>query len=111
MANNRAKMPIHQRAKQFMPFDAVVGLRSALKEKEKIKEKRKIPSEDLEEEIDQRLKKLKIRDMITINFYNETEENYNRITGSITDINPKFKKLKIGERVVNFKDIFEIKPR
>ena len=32
---NRAKMPPSQRAKQFMPFDAVAGLREALTEKER----------------------------------------------------------------------------
>lgn len=31
----RAKMPTSQRAKQFMPFDAVTGLREALTEKER----------------------------------------------------------------------------
>ena len=31
----RAKMPISQRAKQFMPFDAVSGLREAIREKER----------------------------------------------------------------------------
>lgn len=30
----RAKMPVSQRAKQFMPFDAVSGLRQALRKKE-----------------------------------------------------------------------------
>ena len=33
----RAKMPRSQRAKQFAPFDAVVGLRAALKETEKLR--------------------------------------------------------------------------
>ncbi len=31
----RPKMPPSQRAKQFMPFDAVAGLREALTEKER----------------------------------------------------------------------------
>ncbi len=31
----RPKMPPSQRAKQFMPFDAVAGLRDALREKER----------------------------------------------------------------------------
>ena len=31
----RPKMPASQRAKQFMPFDAVAGLREALTEKER----------------------------------------------------------------------------
>jgi hypothetical protein len=34
----RAKMPVSQRAKQFMPFNAVVGLDAALREKEREKE-------------------------------------------------------------------------
>lgn len=33
-----AKMPVRQRAKQFMPFNAVVGLDAALREKEREKE-------------------------------------------------------------------------
>lgn len=33
-----AKMPASQRAKQFMPFKAVVGLDAALREKERQKE-------------------------------------------------------------------------
>lgn len=34
MAKQRAKMPIAQRAKQFMPFKAVAGLDEALRKKE-----------------------------------------------------------------------------
>ena len=33
-----ARMPVSQRAKQFMPFSAVVGLDAALREKEREKE-------------------------------------------------------------------------
>lgn len=102
-------MPISKRAKQFMPFDAVVGLRAALQEKEKIKEKRKIASDDLEEEIDRKIKNLQIGDEITVIFYNTTLESYNQITEKVTDINVKFKRFKIGEVFINFKDIFEIK--
>lgn len=34
MANNRVKMDRADRAKQFMPFDALKGFREALEEKE-----------------------------------------------------------------------------
>ena len=44
-------MPRSQRAKQFAPFDALVGLRQALKEKEKIRVPRKEISEDMKVEI------------------------------------------------------------
>lgn len=37
----RPKMPVSQRAKQFMPFAAVTGLEKALKEKEKEIEKKR----------------------------------------------------------------------
>ena len=109
MANNRAKMPINQRAKQFMPFDAVIGLRAALKEKEKIKENRKIASDDLEEEIDRKLKNLQIGEEVTVIFYNAILEKYSKVTEKVTEINVKLKRFKIGERVINFSDIFEIK--
>lgn len=102
-------MPNSQRAKQFAPFDAVVGLRAALKEKEKIKEERKIASEDLEDEINIKLKNLQIDDIVTIYYYNELDENYKNITDRITEISHKYKNLKIGEWQINFKDIFEIK--
>lgn len=36
MANNRIKMDRADRAKQFMPFDALKGFREALEEKEHI---------------------------------------------------------------------------
>ena len=70
MAKLRAKMPPGQRAKQFAPFDAVVGLRQALKEKEKIRLPRKEISEDMAEEIDRTLKKLVTDDIITSVWYN-----------------------------------------
>lgn len=102
-------MPINQRAKQFMPFDAVIGLRAALKEKEKIKENRKIASDDLEEEIDRKLKNLQIGEEVTVIFYNAILEKYSKVTEKVTEINEKLKRFKIGERVINFNDIFEIK--
>ncbi|MDO4608938.1 MAG: hypothetical protein Q4B40_07095 [Clostridia bacterium] len=39
--NERIKMPIEERAKQFAPFSALTDLGKALKEKEQLKEKLK----------------------------------------------------------------------
>ena len=41
MANNRPKMDRVDRAKQFMPFDALKGFREALAEKERLVEEQK----------------------------------------------------------------------
>ena len=51
--NKRDKMPIEQRAKQFMPFAAVVGLEDALRIKEiEIEESHK-PEYKTEREVDE----------------------------------------------------------
>ena len=41
MANNRPKMDRADRAKQFMPFDALKGFREALAEKERLIEEQR----------------------------------------------------------------------
>ncbi|MBQ1989036.1 MAG: YolD-like family protein, partial [Clostridia bacterium] len=74
--NNRAKMPPLQRAKQFAPFDALTGLRIALKEKEKIRVPKKIISEDKAEEINRILLSMKIGDEITAIYYDDSQEQY-----------------------------------
>ena len=40
-SQKRRKMPVEDRAKQFMPFDALKGFREALAEKEKLVEEKK----------------------------------------------------------------------
>ena len=66
MSKPRAKMPQSQRAKQFAPFDAVVGLRKALYEKERLREARRQLSEEAIEEINSTLKILHPHDTVTV---------------------------------------------
>jgi hypothetical protein len=104
----RAKMPASQRAKQFAPFDAVVGLRQALKEKEKIRVPKKELSEDAIEEINRKLKQLKIGQTITVIWYDFLEENYSKTTNKITKINTKNKSLELENTLIFFEDIYAI---
>jgi hypothetical protein len=104
----RAKMPASQRAKQFAPFDAVVGLRQALKEKEKIRIPKKELSEDAIEEINRKLKRLEIGQTITIIWYDFLEENYSKTTNKITKINTKNKSLELENTLIFFEDIYAI---
>ena len=101
-------MPPHQRAKQFAPFDALTGLRTALKEKEKIRVPRKIISEDKEEEINRILLNLNIGDKINAIFYNQTEQEYISISGEITQFNKRKKLLEIGNNIIKTDDIYDI---
>jgi hypothetical protein len=104
----RAKMPASQRAKQFAPFDAVVGLRQALKEKEKIRIPKKELSEDAIEEINRKLKRLEIGRTITVIWYDFLEENYSKTTNKITKINTKNKSLELENTLIFFDDIYAI---
>lgn len=101
-------MPNSQRAKQFAPFDAVVGLRAALKEKEKIKVPKKVISDDMAEEIDRTLKSLHTGDIITVVYYDEIGEEYLQITGRITAIDYCKKIIKIESRPIDFNEIYSI---
>lgn len=101
-------MPPHQRAKQFAPFDALTGLRNALKEKEKIRVPRKIISEDKEEEINRILLSLDMGDKINVIFYNQTEQEYISLSGEITKFNKRKKLLEIENNIIKTDDIYDI---
>jgi hypothetical protein len=101
-------MPASQRAKQFAPFDAVVGLRQALKEKEKIRIPKKELSEDAIEELNRKLKRLEIGQTITIIWYDFLEENYSKTTNKITKINTQNKSLELENTLIFFEDIYAI---
>ena len=51
----RAPMPRSRRAKQFMPFDALCGLKEAIAAKERVIEPRRYPSDDAIAEIERLL--------------------------------------------------------
>ena len=108
MGKQRAKMPPSQRAKQFAPFDALTGLRQALKEKEKIRVPRKEISEDMEEEINRELKNLEIGKIITVVWYNEIEQNYIQITGEVKTVDVQKRYLQIEAIYIYFDDIYSI---
>lgn len=108
MNKPRAKMPPSQRAKQFAPFDAVVGLRRALYEKERIRAPRKLLSEDMIEEIDRALKELNIYDIVTVTHYNNIEQKYIKTTGVIKKIDAQKHLLTIDTTDIIFSNIYTI---
>lgn len=108
MSSKRAKMPPVQRAKQFAPFDAVVGLRCALKEKEKIRVPKKSLSDDMAKEINGVLIALKSGDAVAVVYYNNPEQQYIRLTGITESVNTQKRRLIIGSAEINFDDIYSI---
>ena len=110
MGKIRVKMPRSQRAKQFAPFDAVVGLRQALREKEKIRVNRKELSEDMINEINDTLKNLDIGNNVRVIYYNSVEMAYLTAIGQVQKISPKNQSLTVGILDGRFEDIYTITP-
>lgn len=108
MNKPHAKMPPSQRAKQFAPFDAVVGLRKALYEKERIRVPRKLLPEDMIEEIDRTLKELNLYDVVTVTHYNNIEQKYIKTTGVIKKIDAQKHIITIDKTDIYFGNIYNI---
>lgn len=101
-------MPPSQRAKQFAPFDAVVGLRKALYEKERIRTPRKLLSEDMMEEIDRTLKELNLYDIVTVTHYDNIEQKYIKTTGTVKKIDAQKHIITIDTTDILFENIYNI---
>lgn len=80
-------MPI-ERAKQFMPFDALKGFKEALKEKEKIIVDKIDLCEDAIIEINNILINLKVGDIVKVVYFKQNE--YIEVTGMISKIKNNF---------------------
>ncbi len=106
--NSRPRMDRADRAKQFMPFDALKGLREALAAKERELERisRRELSEEAREELDRRLMQLRPGDYICINFYDLGE--YLWVKGNITRINIARREIIVGETRIRVQDIYEL---
>lgn len=72
------------RAKQFMPFDALKGLRPVLAAKERIVVPKSELSEEMLEELDRKFRQLHSGMMVTIVHYEQDE--YVKTTGMIAKI-------------------------
>lgn len=104
---NRQRMDRENRAKQFMPFDALKGLREALAAKEKIIVPKKELSEEQKELLDYRLQELKVMDMVTVEYFHKGE--YLQMTGVVSKIDLERKTLTVVNREIRFADISELK--
>ena len=95
------------RAKQFLPFDALVGFREALKEKEIEYEDKKELTEESYEELEVKLNRLEKGKKAKIKYYKN--KKYIEITGTVTNIDYTKKKIQIdGEENINVCDVLGI---
>ena len=95
------------RAKQFMPFDALKGLKEEIKRREIIKENKKILSTEQNNYLDNIIKLLKKNNLVKIKYYKEL--NYIETIDKIKKIDNIYKKIYLSNTIINFDDIITIK--
>ena len=95
-----------ERAKQFLPFDAVKGLQFALREKENLCISKVELSDEQIDNISNLLGVTKIGDSIEVVYYDNKQ--YKKIQGKVTKISNVKKSIAIDNVEVFFIDIFSI---
>lgn len=95
------------RARQFLPFDALKGLQEALRAKEIELEERKELSEEIMQELSDKLQMIKKEDNVKITYYHQ--QRYWTIQSKVISKNPIQKKLILENDIkINFIDIINI---
>ena len=102
----RQKMSMDKRAAQFLPFQAVKGLDEALRSKEKITVEKIELSEEMYEELDKKMHKVRKGSIITCIYYKKGE--YIKLTGLVARFDELARILQIVNTKINFDDIKDI---
>ncbi|MBQ9929008.1 MAG: YolD-like family protein [Lachnospiraceae bacterium] len=100
------KMPIADRAKQFVPFAALKGLPEALSAKERITVDKIELSPEMAEELDRRMHLLQKGNIATVVYFHKDE--YIKITGMVARIDTTCRLLQIVNTKIHFDDIYEV---
>ena len=94
------------RAKQFMPFDALKGLQDALRLQEKIIENKIELGEDIEIELNKKIYSLVRGDNVTIKYFYGIE--YIETSGIVKKVDEINKNIELFNTKVDFDDILDI---
>ena len=103
-----APMPRAKRAKQFLPFDALAGLREAIAAKERIIVPKRELTEDSIAEINRILTDLQKGQIITVVYYGEYEQRYLQLTGPVMKVDPYWQSIQIGKITLGFSAINQL---
>ena len=97
------------RAKLFLPFDALTGLKEALHEKERVIIPKKELNEEEINELNNSLLNVKKGDMVKAVYYDNNE--YVEIEGIISQFNKELRYLIIVKTKIKFDDLLSFKIR
>lgn len=94
------------RAKLFMPFDALAGFREGLELACKKYNSKKSISEEMENELNEKLKNITKGDKVRITYYYNID--YSEIIGNIKKIDKINREIVLDSSKINFDDILDI---
>lgn len=100
------KMPVADRAKQFMPFAALKGLPEALAAEEKITVPKVELSPEMAQELDFKMHLLKRGEMTCVIHFSDGE--YVKTSGMVARIDETSRILQIVDTKISFDNIFDI---
>ena len=96
------------RAKQFMPFDALKGFQEALREKERIRVPKRSLSEEERAELDRELARIGKMDMVEAEYFQDGE--YVCVRGMVAAVSRQEGWLRIVNTQIRFEDIVRLTP-
>lgn len=106
MPSKREKQKL-ERAKIFLPYDTLKGLREALREKEKVIVNKKLLSEDEKRVLSDKLKQVQKKRLIKVIYYDG--EEYVELEGLVSKVDLEYEHcLYIKKQRINFSDLLDI---
>ena len=94
------------RARQFLPFDALTGFREALELQERLIESRKELMDDYKYNLNEKISKIRVGDLVKVKYYYEIE--YIETIGKVKRIDNVYKKIYVADSALEFDDIIDI---
>jgi hypothetical protein len=101
-------MTRQERAKQFMPFDAMKGLQAALRDREEhhSRVERRVLSEETIAANSAVLARIDVGSQVRLRYYGNFHEAVR--SGAVEELDTSFRFLRLGEEKIYFDDIYEI---
>ena len=96
-----------ERARQFLPFDALKGFKESLEKTERLLENKKTLAIDSEEELNNKFLTLSVGSRVLVKFYYLFE--YIEAYGTVKKIDTIYKNLYLSNSKISFDDIIDIK--
>ena len=97
-----------ERAAQFMPFAALTGYYDLVRERERVTEPRREPSEEEAARISEELAAVRKGRLVRVNHYER--DAYVTTEGIVTGMDPVARELTVVRRRIRFDDIWSVRP-